>query len=87
MGEKDGAIRMDATGPWIRSFVRALHDCWESAKIAAVLGGANLLTARRSTAARSASNLHAFSGSERQRRWAKRLELGCVMATDDAKAQ
>jgi hypothetical protein len=55
--------------------------------IAAVLGGANLLTARRSTAARSALNLHAFSGSERQRRWAKRSNLGCMMVADDAKAQ
>jgi hypothetical protein len=34
-----------------------------SATIVAVLGDANKLTARRSTAARSAFNLHAFLGA------------------------
>jgi hypothetical protein len=40
---------------------------WTSEGVAAVPGGANGLTARRSTAARSASVVHAFSRAERQR--------------------
>jgi hypothetical protein len=49
--------------PWGMGFMFR----WTSEGVAAVPGGANGLTARRSTAARSASNLHAFFRSVWQR--------------------